>query len=40
VRPTLLERDFNFPTLAELLTEVARIRQAQVEARSPGVAHG
>ena len=40
VRPTLLERDFNFPPLAELLTEVAQIRQAQVEARSPEVAHG
>jgi uncharacterized protein (UPF0276 family) len=29
VRPTLLERDFNLPPLAELLDEVARIRQLQ-----------
>ncbi len=28
-RPTLLERDFNIPTLAHLLTEVAEIRQRQ-----------
>lgn len=28
-RPTLLERDFNFPPLAELLGEVARIRALQ-----------
>jgi hypothetical protein len=35
VRPTLLERDFNFPPLAELLAEVAQIRQAQAEARWP-----
>ena len=27
--PTLLERDFNFPPLAELLAEVARIRELQ-----------
>jgi len=27
--PTLLERDFNFPPLADLLAEVARIRSAQ-----------
>lgn len=26
-RPTLLERDFNFPPMAELLSEVAQIRQ-------------
>lgn len=30
VRPTLLERDFNFPPLPELLTEVGRIRQLQL----------
>lgn len=29
VRPTLLERDFNFPPLATLLEEVARIRALQ-----------
>lgn len=29
VRPTLLERDFNFPPLAELLAEVEHIRHAQ-----------
>jgi hypothetical protein len=28
-RPTLLERDFNFPPLAELFAEVARIRALQ-----------
>ena len=32
VRPTLLERDFNFPPLPELLGEVARIRQLQAAA--------
>lgn len=31
-RPTLLERDFNFPPLAELLGEVARIRALQARA--------
>jgi uncharacterized protein (UPF0276 family) len=29
LRPTLLERDFNFPPFSELLQEVARIRAAQ-----------
>jgi uncharacterized protein (UPF0276 family) len=29
VRPTLLERDFNFPPIAELYAEVAKIRQLQ-----------
>lgn len=29
VKPTLLERDFNFPPLAELTAEVARIRATQ-----------
>lgn len=29
--PTLLERDFNFPPIAELLTEVAMIRSMQVD---------
>ncbi|WP_373387705.1 DUF692 domain-containing protein [Pseudomonas alcaligenes] len=32
VRPTLLERDFNFPPVAELYAEVAQIRQLQREA--------
>lgn len=32
VRPTLLERDFNFPPLATLLGEVARIRALQADA--------
>lgn len=40
VHPTLLERDFNFPPLAELLDEVAQIRQAQADALMPEVAHG
>ncbi|MEP5568916.1 MAG: DUF692 domain-containing protein [Halioglobus sp.] len=30
--PTLLERDFNFPPLNELLTEVEEVRRLQVEA--------
>ena len=29
VRPTLLERDFSFPPLPELLAELARVRQLQ-----------
>ncbi|RZA19012.1 MAG: DUF692 domain-containing protein [Lysobacteraceae bacterium] len=32
VRPTLLERDFNFPPLPELLAEVERIRGVQARA--------
>ena len=32
--PTLLERDFNFPPLAELMSEVAQIRQLQAGADS------
>lgn len=32
VRPTLLERDFNFPPIAELYAEVAQIRQLQTAA--------
>jgi uncharacterized protein (UPF0276 family) len=32
VRPTLLERDFNFPPLATLLSEVAGIRRLQAQA--------
>jgi len=34
VRPTLLERDFNFPPMSELLQEVGRIRMAQA---APGL---
>ena len=33
LRPTLLERDFNFPPLATLLQEVERIRALQASAR-------
>ena len=40
VRPTLLERDFNFPPLAELLAEVEQIRHAQADVLLPEVAHG
>jgi uncharacterized protein (UPF0276 family) len=32
--PTLLERDFNFPPLDELLAEVRRIKSAQLEAQA------
>ena len=38
--PTLLERDFNFPPMDELLDEVRRIKQLQVAAESRSVAHG
>lgn len=44
--PTLLERDFNFPPLEELLAEVRRIRSLQQQAaarqapRAAGVRHG
>jgi hypothetical protein len=40
VRPTLLERDFNFPPLEVLLAEVARIRALQRETMPQVVAHG
>ncbi|WP_147651502.1 DUF692 domain-containing protein [Vulcaniibacterium gelatinicum] len=42
VRPTLLERDFNFPPLPVLLDEVAAIRRLQREAlaAAPQAAHG
>lgn|SRR5690606_39196962 len=33
--PTLLERDFNFPPLGELLAEVRQIRALQARARQP-----
>jgi len=32
LRPTLLERDFNFPPLGTLLDEVQRIRDFQAQA--------
>jgi len=38
--PTLLERDFNFPPLDELLGEVRRIRDLQARFRQRQVAHG
>jgi len=40
VRPTLLERDFNFPPLDVLLAEVQRIRDLQREAMPMAAAHG
>jgi uncharacterized protein (UPF0276 family) len=40
VRPTLLERDFNFPPLATLLDEVASIRRLQHAAPRNSTAHG
>jgi uncharacterized protein (UPF0276 family) len=39
VRPTLLERDFNFPPLPELLDELQVIRRLQ-QAAATGHAHG
>jgi uncharacterized protein (UPF0276 family) len=39
VRPTLLERDFNFPPFAQLLDEVATIRRFQQDATT-GPGHG
>jgi uncharacterized protein (UPF0276 family) len=38
--PTLLERDFNFPPLEELLDEVRRIKQLQIESGYRQVASG
>ncbi len=40
VRPTLLERDFNFPPLHVLADEVARIRQLQGNAAPTALARG
>jgi uncharacterized protein len=40
VRPTLLERDFNFPPLETLLAEVERIRTLQRDAAPMAAAHG
>jgi uncharacterized protein (UPF0276 family) len=38
--PTLLERDFNFPPIAELLGEVQRIRALQDAAQAAEARHG
>lgn len=38
--PTLLERDFNFPPMEELLDEVRRIKTLQLEAETKVAAHG
>jgi uncharacterized protein (UPF0276 family) len=38
--PTLLERDFNFPPIDELLAEVGRIRSMQATASNKAVANG
>jgi uncharacterized protein (UPF0276 family) len=40
VVPTLLERDFNFPPIEELLGELRRIRALQAEADGKAAAHG
>ncbi|XOV82018.1 MAG: DUF692 domain-containing protein [bacterium] len=36
--PTLVERDFNFPGLSALLTEVEQVRQLQISAEQPALA--
>ncbi len=38
--PTLLERDFNFPPIEELLDEVRRIRSLQADFAAKASAHG
>jgi uncharacterized protein (UPF0276 family) len=38
--PTLLERDFNFPPIEELLDEVRRIKQLQLECQTLDAQHG
>ena len=40
VVPTLLERDFNFPPIEELLAEVRKIRQLQADTETREAAHG
>jgi uncharacterized protein (UPF0276 family) len=40
VVPTLLERDFNFPPIQELLDEVSLVKKLQQEAASKEVANG
>jgi len=38
--PTLLERDFNFPPMSELLDEVRQIRNLQAEYNAKEAKHG
>ena len=38
--PTLLERDFNFPPMEELLDEVRQIKQLQLNYQNQDAAHG
>ncbi len=38
--PTLLERDFNFPPMDELLEEVRRIKRLQLSTAAPAAANG
>jgi uncharacterized protein (UPF0276 family) len=38
--PTLLERDFNFPPIEDLLDEVRRIKLLQLKHQSEGAQHG
>ncbi len=38
--PTLLERDFNFPPMEELLDEVRHVKQLQLNHQSLATAHG
>jgi hypothetical protein len=38
--PTLLERDFNFPPMEELIGEVRRIRELQEQAKPAEAANG
>ena len=38
--PTLLERDFNFPPMDELLDEVRRIKRLQLSTAAPAAANG
>lgn len=40
VVPTLLERDFNFPPIEDLLDELTRIRELQTEAETREAANG
>jgi uncharacterized protein (UPF0276 family) len=40
VVPTLLERDFNFPPLEDLLAEVSKIRRLQAKAETKEAANG
>ena len=38
--PTLLERDFNFPPMDELLAEVRRVKELQAQASQAEAASG